>query len=303
VTLDRKQIGAIALAATALIVVVVLVVRARCSRSGLSLTESTTAADWCAPGFEPFAGGCFAAAEGSQGLIIYLHGRYTPETVNEEIDRQARVVRMATARGFSVVAFRGKQGGCPGPELESYWCWPSNEHTQDAGPETVASWEGALAAAEKDAGKGARYILGFSNGGYFAALIATRALLPVDAIAIVGGGAVEPTRALGPKPPVLLVAGDDDGALDSMLLLETELEREAWPHAFVAREGTHALTDFDVDMALTFFTRTRREKLPFNPPLSTRRPSPHRDGPTDDVIAPEPIADEPTVDEPNTEEE
>ena len=100
--LDRKQIGAIALAATALIVV--LAKRVRCSGSSLSQTENVPAADWCAPGFEPFAGGCFASARGSQGLVIYLHGRYTPETVSEEIDRQARVVRMATARGLRLLA-------------------------------------------------------------------------------------------------------------------------------------------------------------------------------------------------------
>jgi dienelactone hydrolase len=291
VTLGRREIAGIALVAATVFLAFGLYVRR-------GHGEAVSMADWCAPGFEPIAGGgCFVLAQGAsqEGLVVYLHGRYTPETANEEIDRQARVGRMAVARGFSVLAFRGKQGGCLGPELASYWCWPSNERTQDAGPEAVASWTAALDAAEARTGKGARYLLGFSNGGYFAALIATRALMAVDAVAIVGGGPVEPTRAWGSKPPLLLATADDDGALDSMLLLETELVREGWPHALIAREGGHALTDFEVDMALTFFTRTRREKLPLTPPLSTRRPQ--RDAALTSPPATPRDAGEPAIDE------
>lgn len=278
----QRRIGLVAAVAGLLGLAVLYVRFGRASENGPPI------ADWCAPGLEPIeGGGCFVAAQGSaQGLVIYLHGRYTPETTNEELDRQARVGRMAAARGFSVLAFRGKQGGCVGPELASYWCWPSNERTQDAGPSTIASWDAALAAAEGRMGKGARYVLGFSNGGYFAALIATRALMPVDAIAIVGGGPVEPTRASGPKPPLLLITADEDGALDSMLLLETELKREGWPHTLMGREGVHALTDFDIDTALTFFARAHRERLPLDPPISTRRPRARRDAAVE-VIAPE----------------
>jgi hypothetical protein len=82
-------------------------------------------------------------------------------------------------------------------------------------------------------------------------------LLAVDAIAIVSGGPVEPTHALGPKTPLLLVTADEDGAQAEMLRLEAELVRESWPHVLTSREGMHALTEFDVDTALDFFTKKK----------------------------------------------
>ena len=283
--LGRKQLAVLGLPA-ALIVGAVLGRLRHDAHDGESVTPSV--ADWCAPGLEPIEGGaCFASPHEPQGLIVYLHGRYTPETQNEELERQARVARLAGARGFSVVAFRGKQGACIGAELATYWCWPSNERTQDAGVETVAAWDLALRTAEVRIGKTARYLLGFSNGGYFATLIATRSLLALDAIAIVGAGPVEPTRALGPKTPLLLVTADEDGALDDMLRLEAELVHESWPHVFTSREGRHALTEFDVETALDFFMKKK---------IASRRPirkldsgvEPANDTPQTPPVVPDP---------------
>ena len=38
----------------------------------------------------------------------------------------------------------------------------------------------------------------------------------------------------------------------------------------VAREGGHALPDWDIEIAMTFFARTRTEKIPLAPPLANR---------------------------------
>ena len=54
-----------------------------------------------------------------------------------------------------------------------------------------------------------------------------------------------------------------------------ELARDAWPHEVYARAGGHALTDDDIDAALTFFVRIQHEKVPLSPPLSAHRPQPH----------------------------
>jgi len=231
---------------------------------------------WCAPGLEPIAGGgCFAGSRAQGGsLIVYLHGRYSNETAPQEMARQSRVARMANARGFSVLALRGRQGQCSAPEFAEYFCFPSNERNQEAGAPTVASWAEALAEAEARAGRTPRYLLGFSNGGYFATLIATRALMDFDAIAIAGAGPVEPTRAHGAKKPILLITADEDVSATSMMQLDDELTRESWPHAIVTRDGGHELLESDIDAALTFFVRLRTEKLPFSVPMSTRRPQP-----------------------------
>jgi predicted esterase len=235
--------------------------------------------NWCAAGLEPIAGGgCFALAPAPAGkpaaLLVYLHGRYAPETEAEEMERQARVARLGTARGYSVLTLRGKQGQCTDPTLATWWCWPSNERNATDGEAFVASWGAALAEAERRARPARRVLLGFSNGGYFASLIASRGLLPLDAVTVAHAGPVAPMTPVRSKPPMLLIDADDDPSSPEVLHLDADLTRETWPHAMVIREGTHALPEWDVEMALTFFDRVRTEALPLTPPLAPQRP-PH----------------------------
>jgi predicted esterase len=217
----------------------------------------------CAARLEPTpGGGCLARASASapRPLLVYLHGLHTDANVGEELDRQARVARLANERGVDMLALRGRLGACE--RLPETYCWPSNERTADRGPAVVAGWEPALAAATRRGASGARYLLGFSNGGYFAALVATRALVPFDAVAIAHGGPVEPVRARGAKPPVLLLTADDDASLPEMKRLDVALGRERWPHAIASRDGGHELTDGDIESALGFVLRASREGVP-----------------------------------------
>jgi predicted esterase len=234
-------------------------------------------ADWCAPEFEPIAGGgCFAGnpSTHAQGLVVYLHGRYPGDAAAEEVDRQSRLARRAKSTGFAVVALRSPPAICTAPELADWFCWPTSERYADAGAEIVQTWSKALAAARDRAGSRERFLLGFSSGGYFAGLIASRALLDVDGVVVAHGGPVEPVHALGPKPPLLLLSADDDVAQDDMIRLDTDLTREGWPHDSYARSGGHALTGEDIDAALTFFSRAH-EPLPLAPPLTLHRPVAH----------------------------
>ncbi|MBX3187690.1 MAG: hypothetical protein KF819_11770 [Labilithrix sp.] len=231
---------------------------------------------WCADGLAPIpGGGCFAApAEikpNATPLVVYLHGRHAPVNVGDELERQTRVARLATARGYAVLALRGAQGQCSDPAYAAFWCWPSNERNASDGAAFVARWSDALRAAEAKIGRERRVLLGFSNGGYFAALIASRELMSFDAVAVAHAGPVMPMRPSSPSPPpMLLVTAEDDSANPEMLRLDAELTREGWLHATVEREGGHALTEWDVETALTFFDRTRAESLPLTPPLATR---------------------------------
>jgi predicted esterase len=232
-------------------------------------------ADWCAPGFEPVeGGGCIAASRMAlkpQPLIVYLHGRYARDAAGEETDRQRRLGAHANARGFAVLALRGMLGACTAAELANWFCWPSNERNADAAPIFVEGWARALAAAEQRAGQSPeRFLLGFSNGGYFAGLIASRGLLRVDAIVIAHGGPIEPVYAQGGKPPLLLLSADEDVAQDEMLRLDEDLTREHWPHDSDARDGGHGLSDEDIEAAVTFFSRAK-EPIPLRPPLALHR--------------------------------
>jgi predicted esterase len=231
-------------------------------------------ADWCAPQFEPIeGGGCFAASpamRGGQPLIVYLHGRYARDAAADEVDRQRRLAARATARGFAVLALRGGLGACTAPELANWFCWPSNDRNAGAAPAFVGAWNRALAAAHTRAGSPVRFLLGFSNGGYFAGLVASRGLLEVDALVVAHGGPVEPVSALRDKPPLLLLSADDDVAQDDMIRFDEDLLREQWAHDSYARSGGHGLTDEDIDAALTFFARAK-EPLPLQPPLPLHR--------------------------------
>jgi dienelactone hydrolase len=237
------------------------------------------APDWCATGFEAIAGGaCFALAparEAVQPLVVYLHGRYARTAAGEETDRQRRLAARAASRGVAVLVFRGRLGGCSDPDLADWYCWPSNERNADTAPAVVEAWAGALTVASRRTGARKVFLLGFSNGGYFAGLIAARALLDVEALVVAHGGPVEPVRAPpGTPPPLVLLSADDDVAQDEMIRYGNELARAQWPHDSYARFGGHGLTDEDIDTALAFFSRAR-EPLPLVPPLPLHRPVPH----------------------------
>jgi len=228
---------------------------------------------FCADGLETIAdGACFAAHEGARALVVYLHGRYAPASEREELDRQARVARLATTRGFAVLALRGVQGECATTELADWFCWPSNSRNASDAPAFVARMAPLLDGAKKRVGARApTYLLGFSNGAYFASILAERALVPFDAIVIAHGGPLDATNNDPPRAtPILLVTADDDPSDDEMQALDRELSRRKWPHDMIAREGGHALPDWDISMALAFFDRSRTESLPLEPPLARR---------------------------------
>ncbi len=298
--------GAVLVSVLAVTAVVVLRSRSPAGpRPAVAASERPDAAHvaWCAPGLEPIAGGgCFALGlevSTPRALLVYLHGRYAPENEADELERQARVARLATPRGYSVLALRGAQGQCADPQLATWWCWPSNERNAGDGAAFVARWSSALAEAERRAPAKRRLLLGFSNGGYFAALIASRALAPFDAVAIAHAGPVAPMTPLGTKPPILLIDADDDPSSAEILRLDSDLTREAWPHAMIVREGGHALPEWDISMSLTFFDRVRTEPVPLIPPLAPpRAPHPHDASAPRDPEAPEPAAPSPTPADP-----
>lgn len=257
---------------------------------------------WCADGLEPIAGGgCFAGpgdARPGAPLILYLHGIYDRAGTSDEMDRQRRLALRASKKGFAVLAMRSHVGICHPdvPEFASKYCWPSNEQTADRAKELVLGWQAALDAADKRVGRGKRFVLGFSSGGYFAGLLASRGLFTADGFVIAHGGPVRPVHAEGAKPPLLLLSADDDEAQDTMLVLDQELTRENWAHDHYARDGGHGLTDSDIDLALAFFLRNG-EKVPLQPPLSDHRPHPHpREAATgDDDRAPDELPSDDTV--------
>jgi predicted esterase len=260
---------AVALGVAAVSVAIVFNERRPRVANGAQAPVEAPIVPWCAQGLEPIpGGGCFASPpRGASGLAVYLHGRYTASTESEELARQARVAKIGVAHGYAVLALRGKQGECTDPSLRDWWCWPSNEKNVTDGPRYVAEWEPALAAAEKRVGRGRRVLLGFSNGGYFAGMIATRAYAPFEAVVVAHAGPVSPIIPKGPKPPMLLLTAEDDPSHEEIMRLSSELAQVKWPHQVAARDGGHELPEQEIQWAFDFFERTASEPFPLSPPI------------------------------------
>jgi hypothetical protein len=257
-------------------------------RGAVSLTESAdseapggsaalTAADignWCADELERVAGGgCFAAPQGvtSAPLVVYVHDTFSRENARQEIARQSLVAQAALSQGFAVLALLGERGECKNGLLTSSFCWPTSGRTESDGPRFVTRWQPSMDEAERRIGtSGARYLLGVGNGADFAVLVATHALARFDAIALAGAQAAEPIRAVGAKPPALVLTEDGAAPDPQAVKLDIDLTQATWPHALVAREGAHRLLASDVDTALTFFKRTHDEGWPLSPPMDKR---------------------------------
>lgn len=230
-------------------------------------------ATFCAEGLEAIADdACFAAPrDAARGLVVFFHGRYSPAMEPSQRDTQARVAQLATERGFAMLAVRGVRGECTAPDFADYFCFPSNPRNAGDAPAFVARMAPTIARAKERVHDAPIFVFGFSNGAYFASLLAERAWMPMDAVVIAHGGPVMIADDM-PRPgtPVLLISADDDASDPEMRDLDRELVRRKWHHAWVAREGTHALPDWDIEMAMTFFERTRTETLPLDPPLVSR---------------------------------
>jgi len=248
-------------------------------------------ADWCAPGFDAIPGGCLAApvSTPSAAVVVYLHGRYARDAASDEVDRQRRLGERATKKGYAVLATRSRLGVCSSADLADWYCWPTSEAAADT--DTVRRWSRVVDEAQRRVGAPRRYLLGFSSGGYFAGLMASRGWAVFDAVAVAHGGPVEPVSASGANPPMLLLSADDDVAQIDMMRFDDDLRRAGWPHDAYARGGAHGLADPDIDAALAFFARSS-ESMPLRPPLPLHRPVLHMhdaaaeaSGPDDDAAS------------------
>lgn len=216
---------------------------------------------WCPDGFEVGPQDtCFAVPEPhgkDTPVLVYLHGMYRGHGSPEEW----ALVRTATQRGFAVVVPRGKRGQCAWKaELADHFCWPHEPEDAQSFRATVAEWDRVLWQVDAllDGGTHPRFVLGSSNGGFFAAHLAAARLFKAEGWAIVNGGALN--GAPPPPPggaPMLIVAADDD-AEPGPRALHADLAKHGVPHAFCGRPGGPALSAADVDGALAFFRKVTR---------------------------------------------
>jgi len=231
--------------------------------------ESTTPSlvsheSWCPDGFEVGPQDtCFAIPDkhdASTPVLVYLHGMYAGHGSVEEWS----LVRSAVDRGFAVVVPRGKRGMCAWKaELKDHFCWPQEADDPEAFKHVVAEWDRVLWQVDAllEAGTHKRYVLGFSNGGFFATYLAVHGLFPAQGYAIVNGGSLEPTIKPAKVPLLLVAAQDDADQAPKMKAFHEALG--AAPHAYCTRPGSHPLAASDVEAALRFFRHAEGKAPPF----------------------------------------
>lgn len=227
------------------------------ARPALTANES-----WCPDGFEIGPQDtCFAVPEShtkDTPVVVYLHGMYKGHGSAEEW----ALVRSVAAKGFAVVIPRGKRGLCAWKaELSDHFCWPHEPEDPQSFKSIVAEWERVLWQIDAllEGGTHKRYVLGFSNGGFFAEHLATRGFFHAQAYAIVNGGPLEGEtfpRAEKGAPPMLLLASEGEEAQGpKMKALHEGLAQGGWPHAYCARPAEPALSQADIDAAVGFFKK------------------------------------------------
>lgn len=226
---------------------------------------ATASGTLCGEGLEPFGEVCLALPGGAGSdtpVVLYLHGMFPSDFTQQSLQAQRELAQMAAARGFALLVPRGRLGLCDWKrEFLSWYCWPSTARTAPMAAEIAASWaplwkglDDKLGAPSGDKGR-RRFLLGYSNGGFFGALLAARGDVPFDAFAIAHAGPVEPSwfDPSRPVPMLLLSAEADAWQAPLMEELHARLYEAGWPHEYRIRPGGHALTAGDIEDALTFF--------------------------------------------------
>ncbi|WP_437901147.1 alpha/beta hydrolase [Sorangium sp. So ce124] len=211
--------------------------------AGGALSWEPVETDWCSAGWIGLDDHtCFHVPETAlrgAPILYVLHGAMAPDSL--PVDLQATAAEAAEALGAVAVFPRGRQGLCTwDPSVETYSCWPTRRETVDAAaPALLEEWMRAEALMERILGQtfGGRYVMGFSNGGYFASYVALEGLVAVDGAALVGAGrmVIEEDLFSEERPPIFIAVGELELAstIASAENLADVLTQHGWEHELV----------------------------------------------------------------------
>jgi predicted esterase len=224
--------------------------------------------DWCAPELEVLPNEvCHYSApqrdpERGRSLLIYLHGVIKPGT-KWQWTQERGMIRHAKVHGLTVLVPRGRRGIGP-KDMRDWWTWPTSSKAQrSVEDEVLEEWMDARRLLEKRYGAPFRkvYVLGFSNGAYYASSLALRGKLAVDGYAIIAGGSAKyhlrTARQVARRAPIYVGYGQKDSAGRDSQRLGYALRALRWPYKMVGRRGVgHTVTDSQVREALAFFSKS-----------------------------------------------
>ncbi|HMR74632.1 MAG TPA: PHB depolymerase family esterase [Polyangiaceae bacterium] len=239
-------------------------VSAACAQSdaGGDATADATPPQWCAAELEALSDGvcAFEPAEAkTDTLVVFLHGVVKPGTTWQWAQQRA-IVRAAKRKGFSVLMPRGRRGIGPA-QMKDWWTWPTSVAAQRAvESELTAEWAQAQKSLESRRAHDFRrvFVIGFSNGAYYATALALLGKLKVQGYGIFAGGAgakylVGPAKGTTRRPRIYVGYGLKDRAHKDPKGLARALAQLGWPHKANARKrGGHRMGDGQLDAAIDF---------------------------------------------------
>ena len=221
---------------------------------------------WCGEGWVGLDDHtCFFAPDSvgpSASLVIFLHGMMQPDSLPQGMQNTARTA--ADTQGFVVLFPRGHQGLCGwDPSVEPYWCWPTSRVNVDAyALEFTSEWLASEALLESvlDISFDRRFVIGFSNGGYFASYVGLEGLLPTSGAGVVAAGRsyVDASLLSPHHPPFYIAVGamDSQPIQDSAQNLALALAQHDWPRTFVRHmDRGHEIRVDDMNAAWTTWNR------------------------------------------------
>ncbi|WP_441286170.1 alpha/beta hydrolase [Sorangium sp. KYC3313] len=215
--------------------------------AGGALSWAPVETDWCSAGWIGLDDHtCFHVPETAlrgAPILYVLHGAMAPDSL--PVALQATAAEAAEALGAVAVFPRGRPGLCTwDPSVETYSCWPTRRETVDAeAPALLEEWMRAEALMARILGRtfGGRYVMGFSNGGYFASYVALEGLVAVNGAALVGAGrmVIEEHLFSEERPPIFIAVGvlELASTIASAENLADVLTQHGWEHELVVHPG------------------------------------------------------------------
>ncbi|WP_437948727.1 dienelactone hydrolase family protein [Sorangium sp. So ce296] len=214
---------------------------------GGALSWEPVETDWCSArwiGLDEHT--CFHVPETAPRgapILYVLHGAMAPDAL--PVALQAIAAEAAAALGVVAVFPRGRPGLCTwDPSVGAHFCWPTRRETVDAAaPALLQEWMSAEARMARILGGtfGRRYVMGFSNGGYFASYVALEGLVAVDGAGLVGAGrmVIEEHLFSQERPPIYIAVGGEELAstVASAENLADVLTQHGWEHELVVHPG------------------------------------------------------------------
>lgn len=232
--------------------------------------ESTPPAPrWCVDSQEQLESqSCVANVDAEEDtLILFLHGVIAPDTTWQWTQQRA-AARAGQRHHAVVLSPRGRRGHGP-RGMEDWWTWPTSAKAQSLlEQELLAEWRRDLQQLEQRRERPFQrvYVLGFSNGAYYATSLALRGAFAADGYGLFAGGAAgawleRSAKRLQRRPPIYVGWGSQDRARRDPSGLLRLLRALGWPAAGQERKQVgHTMTDSMVDAAFTLFHARQRER-------------------------------------------